>query len=129
MQWHFTNRWSIVQNQVMDLEQLTPLSICRSDGSDMDLSWFIRYFSNCRWLFGPRSGLYFVSGENVWKRLSAQDIRMQQNQIFVGLDQFISHLLFKSMLSILTKTSLCIKYHCYLFKWEVDALWTRICYN
>ena len=47
------------------------------------------------------------------KRLSGSDIRMQQNQIFVQLGQFISHLLFKSNLSIITKTSLCIKYHWY----------------
>ena len=97
----------------MDLEQLTPLSICRSDGSDMDLSGISVTVDDC---LDQDLACILSVAKMFGKRLSAQDIRMQQNQIFVGLDQFISHLLFKSMLSIMTKTSLCIKYHCYLFK-------------
>ena len=47
---------------------------------------------------------------------------MQQNQNFVRLGQFISHLMFNSMLSILTKTSLCISITGILLNKKFDVL-------
>ena len=54
------------------------------------------------------------------KRLSAYDIRMQHNQIFVRLGQFISHLLFNSPTY---KVSIVI------LNKKFDVLSTRIGYN
>ena len=47
---------------------------------------------------------------------------MQQNQIFVPLGRFILHLLFSSILSILTKTSICISNAGILLNKKFDVL-------
>ena len=92
----------------MDLEQRIPLS--EETGISVDLTVVYQDLSGISVTVDDcldQDQACILSVAKMFGK-GCQDIRIQQNQIFIRLGQFISHLLFNSILSILTKTSLCI---------------------